>query len=155
MINSTTLAEELALRGTCAGTTRGVSMEPLFRTNRDVVVIERPASELKKYDVALYRYPDGRYVLHRVIGVREDIYLIRGDNTFVVERIPKEWVIGVLVRFNRKGKSHSCEERGYRAYAVIWNFLYPVRYLCHLVRALLGRVKRWLFRKRRADDGKQ
>ena len=59
--------------------TRGVSMEPMLRQNRDLVVIEVPSSRLKKYDVALYRRGTS-YVLHRVIGVKSDHYLIRGDN---------------------------------------------------------------------------
>ncbi len=140
MITSTTIAEELERHGSCASTTSGTSMRPLLKTGRDVVVIEVPKGELRRFDVALYRYPSGKYVLHRVIRVKADEYLIRGDNTYVIEHIPKEWVLGVLVRFNRKGKSHSVTERPYRVYVALWSFIYPVRHLLYAVRRLCGRL---------------
>jgi signal peptidase I len=79
--------ELLARDGYLVYKTRGVSMEPMMRQNRDLVIIRIPTCRLHKYDVALYRR--GRnYVLHRVIGVEKDHYLIRGDNTYSVETVP-------------------------------------------------------------------
>ena len=73
--------------------TKGRSMEPMLRQNRDLVVIEVPSERLKKYDVALYKAGE-RFVLHRVIGVKDGYYRIRGDNTYAVERVPDEAVLG-------------------------------------------------------------
>ena len=108
--------------------TRGVSMEPMLRQNRDLVVIEVPASRLKKYDVALYKRGTS-YVLHRVIGVKRDHYLIRGDNTYALETVPDSAVLGVLTAFQRKGKKYSVNDRGYRCYVRFWNAIYPLRAL--------------------------
>lgn len=116
--------------------TKGRSMEPMLRQNRDLVIIEVPSSCLKKYDVALYRRED-KYVLHRVIGVEDGYYRIRGDNTYAVEQVPFDNVIGVLTSFNRKGKLHSVSERGYRFYARFWNAIYPLRAFRIRVRRLL------------------
>ena len=116
--------------------TRGASMEPMLRQDRDLVIIEVPSSRLQKYDVALYKRED-KYILHRVIGVKDDYYRIRGDNTYVIEQVPFESVIGVLVRFNRKGKLHAVTERGYRFYVRFWNAIYPLRALWKRVRRLL------------------
>lgn len=149
MINSTTITEELEAHGYCAGTTRGTSMEPLFRTGRDMVVIERVKGECKRLDVVLYRYPSGKYVLHRIIRVKENEYLIRGDNTFSIERIPKDKILGVLVRFNRKGKSHTVTERSYRVYSSLWNLIYPLRYAYHICRRAAGKVYRKLFKRKK------
>ena len=137
------IEEELRLNGYYASVTKGISMEPLFRTHRDMVIIKAADGELKKYDVALYKTKGGRYILHRVIGVEDGVYLIRGDNTYVLERVPKESVIGVLIEFNRKGKKHSCKERGYRIYSVIWTFIYPLRVFFRFFK----RVVKWPFRK--------
>ena len=142
--------EALATYGAYASTTRGISMKPLFRTGRDVVVVERPRGELKKYDVALYRVGN-KYIMHRVIKVLPDKYLIRGDNTFVMEHVPKDRILGVLVKFNRKGKEHSVNERGYRAYSRIWNFLYPVRFLFNLFVRGLKKIYRTLFKRKKAS----
>ena len=149
MINSTTIIEELDTHGYCASTTRGTSMEPLFRTGRDMVVIKRREGECKKYDVVLYRYPSGKYVLHRIIRVRENEYIIRGDNTFIKEHIPKDKILGVLERFNRKGKSHTVNDRGFKIYSRLWNFIYPVRYLINLSVRAVRKLYRLIFKRKK------
>ena len=73
-----TFEEMLADYGMIAYTTKGRSMEPLFHQGRDIVIISPPNGRLKPMDVALYRRGKA-YVLHRVIEVTEDGYLIRGD----------------------------------------------------------------------------
>lgn len=142
---------ELMKHGTYASVTRGPSMKPLFKTSRDMVIISRVERPLKKYDVVIYRGGNSKYTMHRIIRVCENEYLIRGDNTYRIEHIPKENIIGILTEFNRKGKKHSVEERGYKIYSRIWNFIYPVRHVCHAVYApiyrLLAKIYRKLFKK--------
>lgn len=119
----------LARDGCIAYKTRGVSMRPMLRANRDLVVVRSPSSRLRKYDVALYKRGDA-YVLHRVIGIEAGHYLIRGDNTYVMERIPDSAVIGVLVSFKRGRREISVDSRGYVFYTRFWNLSYPVRAFC-------------------------
>ena len=142
------LESELQKSGVYASVTKGVSMRPLFKTNRDMVIIRKPTEELRRFDVALYKLPSGKYVLHRVIKVLPDKYVIRGDNTYSREYVPKEWVIGVLTEFNRKGKRTSVSNKGYRLYARLWNFIYPVRYLYVKARSLAGRAYRKIFKRK-------
>ena len=120
--------ELLARDGMLVYRTRGRSMEPMLRQDRDLVVIRIPSSRLRKYDVALYRRGKD-YVLHRVIKVLEDRYLIRGDNTFVLETVPDDAVIGVLTAFQRKGRQISANGPGCRFYARFWHGIYPLRLL--------------------------
>ena len=144
-----TVEGELEKYGVYASVTSGTSMRPLFKTHRDVVIVKKPEGELKKYDVALYRGPSGgSYILHRVIGVKEDVYLIRGDNTFVVERVPKGWVVAVLTEFNRAGKRHGVDEFGYKLYSIVWHYAYPLRYLWHALYRLMARVYRFVFKRK-------
>ena len=124
---TTTFEDLLARDGKLVYKTRGVSMEPMLRQNRDLVVIQIPSSRLRKNDVALYKRGTD-YVLHRVIGVADDHYLIRGDNTYAVETVPDDAVIGVLTGFQRKGKKHDVTDRGYRLYVRFWHAVYPIRY---------------------------
>lgn len=136
-----TFEELLARDGRLVYRTRGVSMEPMLRQNRDLVNIRVPASRLEKYDVALYRR--GRdYVLHRVVGVEPDHYLIRGDNTYAIEHVPDSAVIGVLTGFQRKGRRHEVTEPGYRLYACFWHGVYPLRALFVRCRRLAVRAAR-------------
>lgn len=118
--------ELLARDGNLVYKTRGQSMEPMLRQDRDLVVIQVPNSVLGKFDVALYKRGNS-YVLHRVIGVRDDHYLIRGDNTYSIEKVPHSDIIGVLTSFQRKGRYHSVDEPGYKAYVRFWNAIYPAR----------------------------
>lgn len=140
---TTTFEELLARDGRLVYKTKGTSMEPMLRQNRDLVVIEVPASRLKKDDIALYRRGEN-YVLHRVIDVKEDRYLIRGDNTYTLENVPDRAVLGVLTGFVRKGKQHSVDEGGYRRYVRFWNAIYPLRAVCFRCRRLFVRIARRL-----------
>lgn len=124
--------------------TRGVSMRPLLKQDRDLVIIRPFEGRLKKYDVPLYRCRGGGYVLHRIIAVRDHDYVIRGDNTFRKEYVPDSLIIGVLTDFKRKGREHSVNETGYRLYARVWNVLYPIRFALHKARGVAGRIKRKL-----------
>ena len=138
--------------GVYASVTSGTSMRPLFKTHRDMVILKRVDAPLKKYDVALYRIGN-KYILHRVIGVDRErrVYIIRGDNTYAKEYIPEDNIIAVLAAFNRRGKRHEVTERGYRVYYVLWNFIYPVRYLVHGALAVARRLFRKIFKKKSAN----
>ena len=134
--------EEILLsEGSYMTLTDGTSMRPLFKTHRDAVVLTPPEGDLRKYDVVLYRVGD-RYVLHRIIKIKGDILVIRGDNTFKKELVPRSSVLARLSSFNRRGKHGSVEDFGYKLYSRLWNFLYPIRYLFYLVRRALGKIKR-------------
>ena len=120
-----TFEKMLAEDGRLVYRTRGVSMEPMLRQNRDLVVIEVPASRLKKYDVALYKRGTS-YVLHPL------------------ETVPDSAVLGVLTAFQRKGKKYSVTDRGYRCYVRIWNAIYPLRALRARCRRLAVGIARRL-----------
>ena len=110
------IEDVLSLNRKYIGPTVGVSMLPLLKNRRDTVVIEAKTERLKPLDVALYKRGDA-YVLHRVIAVKEDGYIIRGDNCYADENIPEDWVIGVLTEFFRKGKHVFCTDKKYIRYA--------------------------------------
>lgn len=143
----------LAEDGFYVSTTVGTSMSPMLRNRKDRVVI-RPLGEekLKKYDLPLYRRPDGKYVLHRIIGVREGYYIIRGDNTYRKEKVPTEWVLGYVAEFYRNEKHIYTTQKKYRAYARLWNWIYPLRFLAVKCRTGLSKIKHTMikpFRKKK------
>lgn len=110
----------------------GVSMQPMLRQKRDAVVIRLPQGRLGKLDVALYRRDSGKYVMHRIVRVLPDGYVIRGDNCYFDETdITDREIIGVLTAFVRKGREHQATDRGYRLYARLWVACYPLRRFLH------------------------
>ncbi|MCF0234072.1 MAG: nucleotidyltransferase family protein, partial [Thermoguttaceae bacterium] len=71
--------------------------------------------DLAPGDLPLYRSGE-RTILHRVVEVRPDHYLIRGDNCFHFERIPKNRVVAVADGFFRAGKYVPNDDPEYRKY---------------------------------------
>ena len=104
----------------------GHSMLPMLRPDRDMIVFVPVKDRLKKYDVALYTSGQ-MYIAHRIVQVMEGGYLIRGDNTYVMEAVAEEDVIGVLTHFVRNGRKYPVSHKGYRIYSCLWCMLFPVR----------------------------
>ena len=143
-MNTTTLEELLNRDGKLVYKTRGVSMLPMLRQNRDLVVIEVPSGRLKQNDVVLYKRGKD-YVLHRVLAVQDGYYQIRGDNTYSIEHVPDAAVIGVLTAFVRNGKKILVTDRPYRIYVWIWQRTYALRVFYIRCRRLGSRIKHKLF----------
>ncbi len=146
-MNGTSIEDQLEREGFYVSTTVGVSMKPMLRNRHDRVILRRvnPGEVLAKYDLPLYRRPDGKYVLHRIIGVHDGYYIIRGDNTYQKEKVPFSWVIGVVTEFYRGDKHVKADDKAYRAYAAAWQTAYPLRVPVVKARSLAGRVKRKIF----------
>ena len=144
---SRSIEERLAVDGYCVQTTVGMSMYPMLRNRRDRVIIRPVGKErLRRWDLPLYRRPDGKYVLHRIIAVRDGYYVIRGDNTYAKERVPDEWIVGVMTEFYRGTRHVKAEQKGYRLYAAVWQTIYPIRRFLLALRRLASRVKHGLVR---------
>ncbi|MGN0527847.1 MAG: S24/S26 family peptidase, partial [Eubacterium sp.] len=121
----------------------------LIRQHRDNIIVVKPDGRLKKYDVPVYLTSDGRYIMHRVIEVHDDHYIIMGDNLLKREYVTDDMICGKLVGFYRKGKKYiDCENsRLYRLYSKIWVALIPVRPVIVHTHNFLGRVKRKFVKK--------
>ena len=88
--------------GFCFTGIRGISMVPMLDQKTDHVIICRAEEGLKTGDVALYRRGSD-LVLHRVIGLLPEGYLIRGDNCIGTETVRREAVLGKLCGIQRNG----------------------------------------------------
>ena len=122
----------------------GDSMRPLIRQDRDILIIEKIQGRLKKYDVPLYKRDSGQYVLHRVLKVRENDYVICGDNRYCKEYgITDRHIIGVLTAVVRDGKEIPITNWRYRLYVHLWCDLFPLR--AFILKA--KQFPKWLKRK--------
>ena len=115
---SNSIADYLAENGTLTYTNVGVSMLPLLRQGKDLFTVRRKGPErCKRGDVVLYRRGE-QYVLHRVIKVRPDDYVILGDNCVGKEYgVTDADIIGVMTGYVRGGKEHSVQDGSYRMYS--------------------------------------
>lgn len=111
-----TIEEELEKQGFHMSTIVGDSMMPMLRNRRDLVKIVPVKGILKKYDLPLYKRPTGKYVLHRIVAVKSDHYLICGDNRCWKEKVPFDWVVGVMESFDRDGVEIKADNEEYMKY---------------------------------------
>lgn len=111
----------LSTDGVFVSTTSGVSMYPLLRDRRDTIVVTPIQERLKKYDVALFSRGDS-YVLHRVIKVLPDSYVIRGDNCLMPEHVQDSAILGKLTGIFRAEKEINMQGRSYKLYSkfIVW-----------------------------------
>ena len=81
-------------------------------------------------------------MLHRILKVRKDDYVICGDNRWKKEYgISDRHIIGVLSAVIRDGKEVPVSSLKYRIYVHIWCDLFPVRALIVRVLNKLKRMK--------------
>lgn len=143
MANST-FEEQLAKNGKLIYTNKGDSMMPLIKQGRDLLIIKPVHGRLKKYDVPLYKRDSGQYVLHRILKVRKNDYVICGDNRWVKEYgIRDRHIIGVLTAVVRNGREVSVDNWKYKLYVHLWCGFFPVRELVLKAKAF----PKWLKRK--------
>lgn len=124
-----TFESYLDREGTLVYPVCGVSMKPLIREGRDLCIIKKKDDmRCKAGDVVLYRRSPKVHVLHRVIKVLPDSYVILGDN-----RVEREYgitdadILGIMVSFVRDGKEHSIEELPYKLYSFCMTYLPGIR----------------------------
>lgn len=136
------IEDVLREEGVFVSTTGGVSMFPMLRNRKDTIIVTPYEGRLKKYDVPLYKRGSS-YILHRIIEVRPDSYVIRGDNCIQKEYgITDEQILGVLTGFYRGAKKVDMGGFGYKFYVRVWPFSYPVRKLYAIMRSLAARTWR-------------
>lgn len=145
-MSNSSYEEQLRLHGQLVYTNVGDSMMPLLREHRDLLVIDRRGTDrCKKYDAVLYRRPTGEYVLHRILKVRRDDYVLCGDNRWAREYgVREDWILGVLTAVVRDGREISVKDLKYQLYVHLWcDFFY--------IRAAIIRVRDYIFRRIRGQ----
>lgn len=86
-----------------------------------------PLEQAKKYDAVLYKCGN-RYILHRILKVREKDYVICGDHNIWREYgITDDQILGVMTRVIRDGKSIYPTDWKYKLYVHLWCDFYHVR----------------------------
>ena len=127
-------------------TVTGNSMRPYLKHQRDQVVLAKcDPHHLQIGDVPLYRRQDGRFVLHRIVGLGASTYTMCGDAQTEKEyAVPADCILAVATGFYRRGKFVSCTAFQYQAYRRFWMAAFPVRPLLLRLDSLARRAVRKL-----------
>ncbi len=149
MAEKISFEELLESTGQLIYTNKGVSMMPLLREGRDLMVIRKKGPEgVKRYDAVLFRRPTvrgrGAYVLHRVLRCNGDgTYWIVGDNCLDGETVREENILGVMEAILRDGKREvSVKRLDYRIYVWLWGARLGLRRFVRRCIYLAWRVKK-------------
>lgn len=150
-----TFEELLDKDGYLVYTNIGYSMMPLLRQKKDIIEIRpKPQKRCQKYDVVFYKR-NNSYILHRILKVLPEGYIIAGDhNTFIETDVTDDMILGIMTRVIRDGKSITPDNFWYKVYVHLWCDAYPVRMkiirwkyrVIGILRAVKRRIKR-LIRK--------
>ena len=113
------MAEQLKSGGTVKFKPYGTSMLPLLRHGKDEVLLEKADRKLKKYDIVFYKRADGQLVLHRLVKIKKNEYIFRGDHQFLYEHgITDENVIAIVKSVFRNGKEIKSGSLSFTLWAV-------------------------------------
>ena len=99
---------------------RGNSMWPTLKNKGQSVVVKAKEERLKRFDVALYVRGQNTFVLHRVLEVLKDGYLICGDSQFNLEKVTEDQIFGVMIGFYRGKKYIDCNDVKYKRQVENW-----------------------------------
>ncbi len=141
-MNKRTIEEELNRTGRILRTTTGISMEPMLKHRKNIVVLEKANGILKKYDIALFKRPNGQYVLHRVLKVREKDYIICGDNSLQKEIVPYKWVLAYASGYYKNGKLISLNDENYKKYLKTLGIRHIKLWIKTKAKSVIKRIKR-------------
>lgn len=114
---------------------RGWSMRPFLEHDRDKAVLAMP-TDIKVGDVVLAEVSPGKYVLHRLVALRQGTAILRGDGNIGTETCRQADIRAVAIAFYRKGRQKPDRTDGakWRTYSILWTRLTPIRrYLLYIV----------------------
>ncbi len=139
--HKTTYREIIEKQGFYIATPVGLSMMPLIRERRDTVRLEKPNGRCRKYDVIMYQRKDGKYILHRILKVKKDSYVLCGDNQVVLEyNVTDDMIIGVMTGFYRDDLYVSIDNPKYIKYYKKRVASRPFRYIKYAFSRIIKKI---------------
>ncbi len=106
----------------------GISMQPLFKNSVTPVVVEYLNEKPNINDIILYTKDNGKLVLHRVISLKNNGVITRGDGCVGKGMfIPYSNIFGKCTAFYKGNKLVSVNSIWYKLYVFTWKLLYPIR----------------------------
>ena len=133
-------------------TITGYSMYPTLINHKDVVIIEPLRNPLRVNDVVIYKSSkQDVYILHRIMRIKGNELVIRGDNNnFNEHDYTKDDILGIMTGFYKGNKYIDCEtNKSYKFYVWFWRYTYYpreffIKPIYRFVRRTIGKILRIL-----------
>ena len=95
----------------------------------DKVLVGRKETYMKG-DIVLALTSEGKYVMHRIIKVKDGTVILRGDaNLRKTETCMPQDIAGAVISITRNGKHVLCSSAKEKAKSAVWQALFPFRRL--------------------------
>ena len=141
------LKHTLSEGGTFRFYPRGTSMLPTIKEGRDQVLLTSVPEKLEKYQIILYKRKDGTFVLHRIVKIKGDTYVMCGDNQYILETgILREQMLGLVCGIVQDGETIDPESKEQRRKAAVWVETRTLRKKLIRMRGYLWKIKRCIKR---------
>ena len=107
---------------------KGFSMRPFLEDGRDKALLTKPTNP-KVGDPVLAEIAPKHFVLHRIISIKGDDVMLRGDGNLGTENCKLKDVQGAVIGVYRKGREtlDRTDGRKWCVYSWLWTRLYPIR----------------------------
>ena len=115
-------------------TVTGQSMRPTLRNLKDKVELVALKKELRKGDLLFFERDDGSCILHRVIKVQSDSYIVSGDAQTWTEVVKKDKAIAIVKRVCKNGRWIDCDSFSYRFADCFRRIAKPLRIFARSIR---------------------
>lgn len=103
-------------------TVKGTSMWPFFNAFNTKVKLTK-VKEIKKGNIYLFKNNE-TFVLHRLIKIKEDLLIFKGDGNTKEEVINQKFLIAELVSYiNKKNKEISVNNKSYKFKSFLYRLL--------------------------------
>lgn len=106
-------------------TVKGTSMEPFLKDGKTVVNLKKH-TYVKKGRIYLFKHNDG-LLLHRLIGVRDNTLMFRGDAQRTIEHAKRDDILAEVTNYTYKDNSMNPDALTLRMRTSLWNMLGPLR----------------------------
>lgn len=120
-----TISESLKQGQSVSFMVKGSSMKPFFQDGLTEVFLKEK-DDYHKGDVCLFKYKDN-YILHRLIKIKADQYIFRGDHLYSYENINKNQILGFVYKFNQNDKVVNSSSFFYKLKVKIYLFYKSIK----------------------------
>lgn len=79
---------------------KGSSMWPFFKDGKTSITLTK-IQQIKRLEVYLFKYKD-QYIIHRLIQIKDDTYIFRGDGLISKEVVDKDSILAHVCGYQTK-----------------------------------------------------
>jgi hypothetical protein len=134
-----TILNQLNEKGFVVSKIRGVSMWPFFNQKNTQVYI-KSALNYNKNDCILFLRGDGSLIMHRILYLKKDFFLVCGDNQSQLEKVYCSQIKGKMTEYYINGHTRRPIGIKYHVYVRWIRITRPIRIIRDLLKRIIKKI---------------